>query len=156
EELAPLPIIGLAVAGFVILAPHALARPHVLALPVMVVFAAGLVRAADRNRVPSLWLPLLMVLWANLHGGFTLGIPLTGALALDAIASAEPAARRRLALGWIGFAIAVLVAAGVTPYGPESILVTFRVLGLGPALSVITEWRPQDFGHLAGFEFVLL
>src|SRR5262249_49424873 len=33
---------------------------------------------------------------------------------------------------------------------------TFRVLGLGPALSVISEWRPQDFSHIAGFEIVLL
>ena len=42
------------------------------------------------------------------------------------------------------------------PTGPSSILVTFRVLGLGPALSIITEWRPQDFGHLAAFEICLL
>src|SRR5262249_10560129 len=142
--------------AFTIVAPHALARPHALALPIMVAFVAGLVRAADRHRVPSLWLPLLMVLWANLHGGFTLGILLAGAVGLDAIVAAEPTQRRRLAVGWIGFAIAVFLAACITPYGPESILVTFRVLGLGPALSVISEWRPQDFSHIAGFEIVLL
>lgn len=29
-------------------------------------------------------------------------------------------------------------------------------LGLGPALAWITEWRPQDFSHVGGFELLLL
>ena len=156
EELAPLPAIGLAAVAFVILAPHALARPHALALPVMVAFVGGLVRAVDRNRLPSWWLLPLMVLWANLHGGFTLGILLTGAAGLDAIVEADSSRRSTVALRWIGFGAAVLLAACVTPYGPELILVTFRILGLGPALSIIKEWRPQDFGQLAAFEICLL
>ncbi len=31
-----------------------------------------------------------------------------------------------------------------------------KVLGLGPALSLIGEWKPADFGHLAALEVVLL
>jgi hypothetical protein len=31
-----------------------------------------------------------------------------------------------------------------------------KTLGLGPALGWIAEWRPQDFGHLGTFEFLLL
>src|SRR5438105_3269291 len=81
-------------AGLVLLAPHALARPHALALPVMVAFAGGLVRAVDRNRRPSWWLLPLMVLWANLHGGFTLGILLTGAAGLDAVVAADSGQRK--------------------------------------------------------------
>jgi hypothetical protein len=156
DELAPGPVIGLAAVAFVILAPHALARPHALALPVMVAFVGGLVRAVDHHRRPSWWLLPLMVLWANLHGGFTLGILLAGAAGLDAIVAADPGQRKNVALRWIGFGLAILLAACITPYGPESILVTFRVLGLGPALSIISEWRPQDFGRLAAFEVCLL
>jgi hypothetical protein len=156
DEVAPLPAIGLVAAAFMILAPHAVARPHALALPVMVAFVGGLVRAVDRNRLPSPWLLPLMALWANLHGGFTLGLLLTAAAGLDAIVGAEADRRRHVAIGWIGFAAAALLAACLTPYGPESILVTFRILGLGPALSIIGEWRPPDFSHLAGFELCLL
>jgi hypothetical protein len=156
DEVAPLPAIGLVAAAFTILAPHAVARPHALALPVMVAFVGGLVRSVDRNRLPSLWLLPLMVLWANLHGGFTLGLLLTAATGLDAIVAADAERRRQVAIGWIGFGAAALLAACITPYGPESILVTFRILGLGPALSIIGEWRPQDFSHLAGFELCLL
>jgi hypothetical protein len=50
--------------------PHILARPHVLAFPVMVAWVEGLIAAADKHRAPSFWLLPLMVLWANLHGGF--------------------------------------------------------------------------------------
>ena len=156
DELAPLPVICLIAVAFAIVAPHAVARPHALSLPVMVAFVGGLVRAVDRDHRPSLWLMPLMVLWANLHGGFTLGLVLVVAAGLDAVAGAAAGERRRVARAWIAFAAAALVAACITPYGPESILVTFRVLGLGPALSIIGEWRPADFSRLGGLELSLL
>lgn len=36
------------------------------------------------------------------------------------------------------------------------ILVTFRTLALGAALSTIGEWRPQDFSHIGNFEVIML
>jgi hypothetical protein len=117
---------------------------------------AGLVRAADDKRAPSLWLLPLMVLWANLHGGFTFGIMMVGALGLDAIVLSPSEARLRTALRWIGFGLLALAAGCVTPYGWQSMLMTVRILGLGPALSIIGEWRPADFSHLGALEIVLL
>ncbi len=57
---------------------------------------------------------------------------------------------------WVRFGVLALVAGCVTPYGPGSMLATVKVLGLGPALSLIGEWKPADFGHLGGLELVLL
>jgi hypothetical protein len=54
------------------------------------------------------------------------------------------------------FALLALGAACLNPYGPEAILVTFRTIALGGALTTITEWRSQDFTHLGGFEIVML
>jgi len=156
KTLAPVAVLLLIAAAFVLVTPHLTARPHALALPVMVAWTAGLVAAVDRRRAPSLWLLPLMVLWANLHGGFTLGFVLVGATGLDAVWSASAAERKSLAFTWIRFGILTLVAACITPYGPESILVTGRILGMGGTLHFITEWRPQDFGHLAPFEILLL
>jgi hypothetical protein len=156
DELAPVAALALVAAAFLLVAPHVVARPHALALPVMLAFVAGLLRAADRGRAPALWLLPLMALWANLHGGFTLGILLVGAVGLDAIVAAQPEARRKAAVDWIGFGLLTLVAGSITPYGPESALVTLRILALGPALSIIGEWRPQDFSRIGGFEVVLL
>src|SRR5262249_20073500 len=33
---------------------------------------------------------------------------------------------------------------------------TLRPVALGPALTTITEWRPQDFSHIGSFEIILL
>ena len=156
DRLAPIPVIALIAVAFILAAPHLVARPHVLALPVMVAWVGGLVRAVDRERPPPYALLLLMVLWANLHGGFTLGIVLAVAAGLDAVFSADPADRRRLAGRWSVFVVLTLVAASITPYGPQSMLVTYRILSQTQALSIIGEWRPADFSHVAAFELVLL
>ncbi|MCW5692033.1 MAG: hypothetical protein KIT48_06685 [Pseudolabrys sp.] len=156
QRLALLPSLAMAMGGFVLAAPHMLARPHALALPVMVMWAAGLVRAADERRMPSWWLLPLIALWANLHGGFTFGIFLIAPVALEALLGAAPQERLRVQARWALFGLAALAAACVTPYGPESILVTRRILGLGPALALIGEWQPESFARFGGFEMVLL
>jgi hypothetical protein len=144
------------VGAFVLTAPHAVARPHLLALPVMVAFVGGLVRAVDEGRRPSWWLLPLMTLWANLHGAFTFGLLLTAACALDALVMARRVERLRTFAAWLAFGVLAVVAASVTPYGPESILVTGRILGLGRVLSIVNEWQPADFGQVSGLEICLL
>ena len=49
-----------------------------------------------------------------------------------------------------------VAACCLTPYGPGPLLMPLTTLGLGPALGWIAEWRPQDFGHIGTFEFLLL
>ena len=156
DRLAVAPAVVLSVGGFVLASPHLLARAHVLALPVMVAWIAGLMRTLDDKRTPPFALLPLITLWANLHGGFTFGIFFIAPVALEALWNAAPAERVHVALRWAGFGLLAVVAACITPYGPESILVTSRILGLGQALSVIGEWRPQDFSTLASFELCLL
>ncbi len=142
--------------AFALTAPHILARPHVLALPVMVAWIGGLIAAADRHRAPSFWLLALMVLWANLHGGFVFGLVMIAPIALDAVVNAEARLRKLLALRWAAFAAFALVASCCTPYGWNALLASQKILALGSALPLITEWRPADFGTLRPFEICLL
>ena len=88
-------------AGLALTMPHLLARPHVLALPLMVAWTGALVAAADAHEPPSFWLLPLMALWANLHGGFVLGLMLVAPIALDAVLNADAHVRKRagVALG---------------------------------------------------------
>ena len=97
--------------------PHLLARPHVLAMPVMVMWVSGLIAAADRRDAPSFWLLPLMVLWANLHGGFVFGLFLIAPIGLDAVVGASEKARKALMLRWVLFAMLALAAGCCTPYG---------------------------------------
>jgi hypothetical protein len=139
--------IAFAATAVALVAGHLLARPHVLALPIMVAWVGSLVAAADRRGAPSFWLLPLMVLWANLHGGFVLGLALIAPLALDAVWNAEAPRRRALALRWALFAAAALAASCVTPYGWDALFAARRILNLGAALDLIGEWRPADFAH---------
>ena len=137
-------------------APHILARPHILALPVMVAWIAALIRAVDTRRAPPWHLLPLMTLWTNLHGSFTFGVAMIARIACEALWRASPSARPVVARQWLSFALLALAAACLNPYGPEMILVTFRTVALGAALTTVAEWRSQDFTHLGGFEVIIL
>jgi hypothetical protein len=135
---------------------HVLARPHILALPVMVAWVGLLMAAADRRSAPSwTWLPL-MALWANLHGGFVLGLALIGPISLEAVEHAEKGKRLQLFLRWVLFGIGALVASCCTPYGWKTLMGATGILGLGELLSVIFEWMPANFATFTAFEGALL
>ncbi|MHC2476189.1 hypothetical protein ACVJF0_007166 [Bradyrhizobium elkanii] len=135
---------------------HFLARPHVLALPVLLAFIGGLLAAADRRTSPSWWLLPLMTLWANLHGGFVLGLALIGPIGLEAVWNAGPGRRRQLVVRWGLFGLAALAASCVTPYGWNSLLGATKILSLGKLLTLIGEWKPADFSKPSFFEATLL
>ena len=61
------------------------ARPHLLALPIMIYWTGRLLDARSEGRAPPLWLALVMVLWANLHGSFVFGALVAAPLALEAL-----------------------------------------------------------------------
>jgi hypothetical protein len=143
-------------AALALTVPHLLARPHVLALPVMMAWLGGLVAAADRRVAPSFWLLPLMALWANLHGGFVLGLALVVPIALDAVLNADASQRKAQALRWATFAVAAIAVSCVTPYGWNSLLASRKILALGEALPLILEWRPADFSNLGPLEVCLL
>jgi hypothetical protein len=156
KTLPNIPVMILVGSAITITAPHMLARPHVLVFPLMVLWADAIVHAAEERRAPSFAYLPLMALWANLHGSFTLGLALIAPFALEALWTADKSARGALAIQWLRFGLLALGAACITPYGPESVLVTFRLLSLGSTLSAIKEWQPQDFGTLGFFEGCLL
>jgi hypothetical protein len=144
RELRPTVALGAAALSFAFASSHFLARPHLLTFPVIVVWTAFLARASDENRRPSLWLLPLMVLWANLHGGFTLGLVLAAGFGLEATIAAPAAERRRVAIEWLSFWLGALVAACVTPYGYHSILLTLDFFRLGDLLHFMGDGRPMN------------
>jgi hypothetical protein len=157
RDIGPLPATLFTIAAVVMTVSHLLARPHVLAFPVMLLWVAGLVRAVEQRRAPRPLLLVAMLLWANLHGGFTLGLMLCGAFALEAMVTAgDSTERRRLFIAWAKFGMAAVLVACVTPYGPESMLVTLRIFGLGDVLGMISEWKSPDFQSQPFQELILL
>jgi hypothetical protein len=133
--------------------PGLLARPHILALPLLEIWTAGLVFARSESRAPNFALLPVMMLWANLHGGFIAGLGLLGCLAIEAFVESQD--RRHTLKEWGLFALAAILAASATPHFFDGLLFPFR-LGSMPALAHIGEWRPANFSSLSPFELVFL
>ena len=138
------------------LAGHLLARPHVLAWPLLAVWVGSLVNASEQDRAPPWWLIPMMALWANLHGGFMLGIALACGLALDATVSKAPGQRRACAWVWGRFIALAVVAAMVTPSHWHGLLFPFQVVNMSEALDMIGEWASPNFHQPQLLEIWLL
>jgi len=120
----PLIAIGLAVLAASGSTIHWLARPHLVTMLFTAVFVAILQRVRE-GRVKLLWwLPVLTIVWTNLHGGFLVGIVILGAYgagelvrAVLAAASAERRAAFRSALPYLAAAAGCAAASLINPYG---------------------------------------
>jgi hypothetical protein len=94
--------------------------------------------------------------WANLHGSGVLALGLIGPVVLEALLREARSVWPRVILRWLPFTVLAVAASCLTPHGPEPLLMPLTTLAAGPALAWISEWRPQDFSHIGGFELLLL
>ena len=88
-RMALLPLVAM---DFVLI-PMMLARPHVLAWPLIAWWTWLMLRAREHDRAPPLAAALLMVVWANLHGSFVMGLAIAGAFGLEALVASSDRAR---------------------------------------------------------------
>ncbi len=120
-----------------------LARPYLLALPLLEMWTAELVVAREEGRAPSWKLLPLMVLWANLHASFLIGLLLLAALALEVVWQGSQ--KRANALrDWCLFGGLALLAALITPHGIYGLILPFKLVA-APSLQEIGEWAPMNF-----------
>jgi hypothetical protein len=153
----------LAVAGSSI---HFLARPHLFTLLFCVIFYSLLERVREEHHPKLLlWLPLLTILWTNLHGGFFVGIVLACIYAAGELAGGlferQPGAWRaglQRALPYAGTALLCLVASLAGPYTWHLHVHIFRYLTDSFQRQHIMEFLPISFQNPAAryFEIMVL
>jgi hypothetical protein len=95
-----------------------------------------------------------MVLWANLHSSFIVGLGLAAAFALEAALDLK-AWRWRTLRGWAEFVALSVLATLVNPNGVDVLVFPLKVLGM-KTLPDITEWLPPDFMQPTSLELALL
>ena len=128
------------------------ARPYMLTFVLAAVFLVILeqYRTGRRNR---LWLlPILMVLWANGHGGFAAGFLIYGIYlgghffrefprtSLDGL---KTALFKSQSFIWIG--LALLLAVTVNPSGVARLAYPFQTVSIESLQDFIQEWQSPDF-----------
>ena len=139
--LSGLPLWLTVLGGLTLAGPHLLARPHIFVTPLMVLWFSGLLQARDDDRAPPWWLVAIMLLWANMHGSFIIGLVMICPFALEALLAAPATARTQVIVQWGGFGMAALLASLVTPFGIEGLLFPIKLI-LMPGVTGIAEWAP--------------
>lgn len=131
-----------------------LVRPHLFMPLMLLAWTLEMLDAREAGRAPRLVYALLMLVWANLHGSYVLGLAVAGAFGLEALV--EPGADRvKVIRHWGLFGLASLVAAVITPHGPAGLLFPFMVTGMAVTPHIV-EWRAEDFSRVSTFAIALL
>ena len=143
--------VAAALAGVPFLLLFAADRPALVTFAFVALYTLILERYREGGSVRLLYaLPVLQLLWANVHGGFFMGFVVLGAYAADAL-RATPERRNPL---WIAAGAAFLIS-GVNPsgFGIFSILAGYRRSFL---TSTLIEWsRPPLWGPPYVFQALL-
>lgn len=121
--------------------PLVLARPHMLAWPLLAGWVLILLHAREHRRAPTFAALPIMLVWANLHASYILGLGIAGIWTLEAIV--DQRRDRAVLIRWAVFAAGACVAACLTPHGVQGFLYPFQVSGMN-VVGVIDEWRATN------------
>lgn len=123
------------------LAPSTLVRPHLAGYLLLASWTLLLIAARRRDTPPPWWSLLILVLWANAHASYVVGIGVAGVFGLEALLHSRD--RWQACWRWALFGLGCIAAALLTPLGPRALLYPFDVSAM-QSLSYISEWRPLD------------
>ena len=130
----------------VALMPQMEFRPQIFTFALFAAMLLLLARHNYRGSAP-LWLAIpIMALWANLHGGFIMGLfalgLYTGVVALqDMIGGSGLTRATRLAIITVAAALATLL----TPYGIDTWYAVIHALRNPVTRNAVTDWQPLIF-----------
>ena len=139
----------LTVGSLLLLAPGVQLRSQ---LAGMVCFAAVLWLVEGRREHPGrlAWAPLVVLVWANLHGSFFLGPLLLGFAWLEDRNHRCPDWRRTLFV-----TAASVVATAITPFGLDTWRYVADVAGDPLVRDVVSEWQAPTLRLLPGAAFIV-
>jgi hypothetical protein len=157
SDSVPWAILGVVIVLLLLLAPLTVQRPQGFALTCFAAILWGLSRP-QISRAALVWMPLVCVLWANLHASFVVGTGVMGVVFLGraielarasgwsfAVLRTDPALRRLFAV----IVFSILGAGLINPYGPR-LYVLIATFGNHPNLATFDEWQPLNFRELRG------
>ena len=135
---------------------HWLARPHLFSILLLIIWLA-LVEGYHRRR--SSWIlltPLIVALWANIHGAFVIIFALLAIYGIGEAAEMIRRGERRVAELWRpiiaygGVGVLSLLAALITPYGLGLYQHIWKFLNDRQLLASTQEFQSPDFHQLDG------
>lgn len=138
------------------------ARPQMFSFLLSCLLLHILYRYKYQQRDYLWFIPLLMLLWVNLHAGFAIAFIFLGAFLVGEILGQVLDKRDENALTWLqirklGLITLVSIAAlCLNPYGPKMILYAFDTAGIQTLNAFIQEWRSPDFKIPQTWPFLIM
>ena len=140
-------------------------RPQMITLLFSSIFLYLLDRYEDGHKIRFLvWLPVLMLLWVNMHAGYFMGLVLIGIYLLAnllqrIVARIMKTKPQQHGLGNTALLVVSLVvsvlAALINPQGPRILLYPFETLADPAMQAYIQEWYPPDFRQAIWLPFLI-
>jgi hypothetical protein len=134
---------------------HMLARPHVLTWLFTLLWVEALYRFEEGKRSALLWLPPLMLLWVNVHGGFMLGLVLLALFGCSRIWNSlmSPSAGDRQKILQLAVVFcACLAVTLLNPYGYKLHIYVYQYLSNGFFMDSIAEFMSPNF-HASAYRY---
>ena len=141
---------------------HWLARPHIFSLPLLLIWYHLLDQFQYHDKPTLKYLPILMLLWVNLHGGFMLGIVLliiylAGNLTYSRTQSPARALRHRAkAKELCSAGLLTIAACLVNPVGIEIFWFPFRVTSDRFIMDWVIEFMSPNFHQTLPFKYMFM
>jgi len=149
--------------AFVLVGAAAVSGVYWSARPQIVSFAlaGACLLVLEKGRFDRKWwiaVPVLLALWANIHGGFIIGLLLVGIYlggelieaVSDRLASGDAwgsnwAQRKTAALTLLVLLLVCAAFVSFNPYGPRLLTYPVQTVSIGTLQTAIEEWQSPDF-----------
>ena len=131
-----------------------IARPHVLSFLLSSVFLYILYLYKRRGVNRLYVLPILFILWVNIHGGFIIGFILVGVYIIGEVTNnvvglgVAPILRSRQILALVATSGISVAAVLFNPNTYKMLTYPFTTIGIGALQDYIQEWSSPDFHQL--------
>jgi hypothetical protein len=142
------------------------ARPYLLTFLLAAMYVWILEDYRSKGYPPGykrlLWLPVLMAVWANSHGGFAVGFILLGVYFVGAFRIVVNGSRidlnysKTTLLSLLSILFLSILAVSINPYGPVMLLYPFKTVGIGALQDYIQEWQSPNFHSISVQPFAWL
>jgi len=141
---------------------HWLARPHAFSLVLTVIWCHCLDRFQEKNDHTLIYLPFLMLLWVNLHGGYFFGllllaIYLAGNFIHSLIGNPDQLQQHRTKTKSLVLVLfATVGACAINPHGFEILWFPIQVTSDRFVMDRVTEFMSPNFHEVLPFKYMLL
>jgi hypothetical protein len=139
-----------------------IARPQMGSFVLTAVVAYLLHRFKHHDGKLLPWLPLVILLWVNLHGGFAIGFMLMLAYLAGEVVNNLTAHKDDPVVTWprLKYLLVVIIISlavvAINPHTWRMWLYPFQTVGIGALRDFIQEWQSPDFHLLHAQPFILM